>query len=150
MALAAGRRSSLGFILFVPLFMAADAVFMQRFHVVFKFKLFHLVFFEFFGAPFLFNVLGHFAGLFVACHAGLDVVAFLEIGQGLPLVIVMAVAAAGAVVGNMLLVIKRDDALGVFERLVVHLDDVGHLGAGLQACDQEHTGDPHQSEREKQ
>jgi hypothetical protein len=88
MALGAGGRRLFRFVLFVELFVAAFAIFVQGFGVVFFYFLF---FRKFFRGLF---TLGCFAWYFVALDAFLDVVALFERGQRFAVLIMMAFAAS--------------------------------------------------------
>ena len=77
MTLGAGRRGFFGLIFFVESSVAAPAVVVQGFGVIFHFHFFLVGLFYLFFTPLLFEVFGHFARFFVALDTPLNRVALL-------------------------------------------------------------------------
>ncbi len=140
-ALRAGLRGLLGLGLFVESLMAHDAVHVDGLGVVFQLLgLLRGLVFDLFQL--FFNGLWNPSWNFVAPHAGLHIVAFLQL-QGLVVFIVMAFTARGPVFRGVLLVREPYDPLlmllvgGVF-----HLENVGDLGPGPDAAGDKHDCHP--------
>ena len=94
MALGTGCRRFFGFIFLVELSVAALAVVVKGLGVIFEFHFLHFGFFELFLAPFLFEILGHFTGFFVALDTFLNLIACFQIGKRLVVFVMMTLAAA--------------------------------------------------------